>query len=641
MIIGLILRNIKTYQGINYIPVTNFERLTSFVGNNGIGKSAILEALDCFFNDRAWNYNITSKKSGVNSAQPSIIPIFMVDKSKISEENHSVAHKLSDNLWKLSEHDIASVNRPNFRNFISQRDIIKREFNIENYFLLPLGIDFNSNVTLSIFNSYKIFKSFKRPEIEEDERNLTETELNELFKNLLLEIKQLYQYIYIPKDINPTTFAKLETKEIQALMGETLHQIIERQVSNRQITEINRNLNQFLDSLANELENYSFRTTTDRQLNLRKFDIYNLIIEAFFSIRKLHKKQGDHWLDITNLSSGEKQKAIIDVAYNLIKNHRENTDNLIIAVDEPESSLHISACFDHFIKISEIAEETHQFLFTTHWYGFLPILERCNLTSITRNNGDHKFDNISLSNYRENIKHQSRSSKGLLPYDLRLKSINDFIQTIICSVIEDNPFNWLICEGSSEKLYFDYYFKDEIVQNRLRIVPVGGAIEVKRIYEHLAVSIDEFKSQIKGKIIFISDTDSQLVCYDTKNISGLMIKRLVNYQNDTKLVPIDGNPKSPKTEIEDCLNGRLFNKTLFSYKEDNFDLLDFVENEEKPEIPSYFAMDLNLSNSSKLTNFFDNNNMKFEFAKRYIEFHKMEEYNIPNWINEIKSFITS
>lgn len=222
-----------------------------------------------------------------------------------------------------------------------------------------------------------------------------------------------------------------------------------------------------------------------------------------------------------------------------------------------------------------------------------------------------------------------------------MKSINDFIQTIICSVIEDNPFNWLICEGSSEKLYFDYYFKDEIIQNRLRIVPVGGAIEVKRIYEHLAVSIDEFKSQIRGKIIFISDTDSQLVCYDTKNISGLMIKRLVNYQNDTKLVPIDGNPKSPKTEIEDCLNGRLFNKTLFSYKEDNFDLLDFVENEEKPEIPSYFAMDLNLSNSSKLTNFFDNNNMKFEFAKRYIEFHKMEEYNIPNWINEIKSFITS
>ena len=98
-------------------------------------------------------------------------------------------------------------------------------------------------------------------------------------------------------------------------MGETLHQIIERQVSNAQITQINRSLNEFLETLATELENYSFRTNTDRQLNLRKHDIYNLITDAFFSIRKLHKKQGDHWLDISYLSSGEKQKAIIDITH--------------------------------------------------------------------------------------------------------------------------------------------------------------------------------------------------------------------------------------------------------------------------------------------------------------------------------------
>ncbi len=49
MIIGILLRNIKTYQGINYIPLTDEDRFCGLVGNNGIGKSTILESLDCFF----------------------------------------------------------------------------------------------------------------------------------------------------------------------------------------------------------------------------------------------------------------------------------------------------------------------------------------------------------------------------------------------------------------------------------------------------------------------------------------------------------------------------------------------------------------------------------------------------------------
>ncbi|MFN8324487.1 AAA family ATPase [Flavobacterium sp.] len=638
MIVGLLLRNIKTYQGINYIPITNKERLTSFVGNNGIGKSAILEALDSYFNDRTWNYNISYKKSGLNTANPTIIPIFFIEKTKISSDNIEIAEKLSNVIWEIRETDIPHINRPNFRNFQSQRNLLQRDFETDKYLLIPLGIDFNSNINLSIFNTYRIYNEFYELQVGEEERNFNENELNECFKNLYIEVKQLYQYIYIPKDINPTTFAKLETREIQALMGETLHQIIERQVTNSQITLINRNLNIFLDNLATELENYSFRTTTDRQLNLRKNDIYNLIIEAFFTIRKLHKKQGEHWLDITYLSSGEKQKAIIDVAHNLIKNHRQNTDNLIIAVDEPESSLHISACFEHFIKISEISENTHQFLFTTHWYGFLPILENCSLTSITRKENDHKFDNTSLANYREAIKQKTRETNGVLPYDLRLKSLNDFIQTVISSLIEDEPFNWLICEGSSEKIYFDYYFKEEINNLKLRIIPVGGANEIKRIYEHLSVSIDEFKKQINGKIAFISDTDADLVDYETKNFNKILIKRIVNQNDETKLVGIDSNPKSPKTEIEDCLNGKIFHKTLLHFVKDNEELLDFVSEDEKSEIPSYFAMNLNLTNNEKLTSFFDNENNKFEFAKKYIEISNTEDYKTPNWIIELKDF---
>jgi len=638
MIIGLLLRYIKTYQGINYIPITSKDKFCGFVGNNGIGKSSVLEALDCYFNDKQWNYNISTKRSGLSVTTPLITPFFLIHKDKISEDNKPTLETLSNAIWTLQESDIPNINRPHLRTFLTQRTEIERSFNQEEYYLFPLGIDYNGNCSLSIYNCNKIARALF-PETEVGNQNLNQENL-ETLRPILKEIKNLYQYIYIPKDIDPATFTKLETTEIQALMGESLYEILEERVPQRQISQINTSLNQFLRILSEELEVYSFRTPTDRQQNLRKIDIYKLIIDAFFTIRKLHKRQGEHWLEINDLSSGEKQKAIIEVTHSLIKNHRENSDNLIIAVDEPESSLHMSACFDHFMKMSEISDESHQFLFSTHWYGFLPIIERGSVTAITKTEQTHRFDLISLANYREMVKQQIRDSRGQLPYDIRLKSMNDFVQSIVSSILDDNPFNWIICEGSSEKIYFDHYFKDLRSDNKLRIIPVGGANEIKRIYEYLVVAIDEFKREVNGKIAFILDTDADLVLFNSQCTSNILIKRLVNTNGETTLVNINSNPKSPPTEIEDSLNGKAFFKVLKMFKEDYPEQLNFVNLEaEKEETPSFFALDLRPSEYESLLSFFDSDNNKYDFAKKFIEeLESEEEYTEMNWIGEIKTF---
>ena len=39
-----------------------------------------------------------------------------------------------------------------------------------------------------------------------------------ILNSLQSELKNLYEYIYIPKDIDPEVFTQLETKEIQSLM---------------------------------------------------------------------------------------------------------------------------------------------------------------------------------------------------------------------------------------------------------------------------------------------------------------------------------------------------------------------------------------------------------------------------------------
>ena len=43
MIVGIFLRHIKTYKGINFIPLSDGEKFCGLVGNNGIGKSTVLE----------------------------------------------------------------------------------------------------------------------------------------------------------------------------------------------------------------------------------------------------------------------------------------------------------------------------------------------------------------------------------------------------------------------------------------------------------------------------------------------------------------------------------------------------------------------------------------------------------------------
>lgn len=637
MIIGTIVRNIKTYSGINYIPLTYGQSFCGLVGNNGIGKSSTLEALDCFFNGRQWNYNVIVKKSGFSTTRPYIVPLFMLKPDDISAENLELARKLSDYVWNLEESDILSQNREHFKLFNEQRNILKREYNNENTLLLPIGITHDNIVNLGFFNSKKLGELLIE-DFDKSQQVIDDEQLKQ-FEPLLHELKNLVEYIYIPKDIDPDNFAQLETKEIQSLMGETLTEIVEKCVPQSKIQEINQNLNSFINNLSSVLEEYSFRTSGERQVNLRKHDVYKLIVEAYFKIRKLHKKESAHWLEISALSSGEKQKAIIELAYHFLKSYRTDTKKIVLAIDEPESSLHMSACYDQFNKLFEVSLLCKQLLFTTHWYGFIPTVEDGCVNVISKSEKGHLFDLVSVTSYREEVKQAIRTSKGKLPYDIRLKSINDFTQSVVTSILTDEPYNWLICEGSSEKIYFEKYFEDIKKDKKLRIIPVGGASEIKRIYNNLQVAYEDFKKEIQGKVILISDTDSELVQYPTRDdLKNLLCYRIVNVERDRKtvLVKIDSNLVSPRTEIEDSLNGKLFFETLLEFSALFPELENVIKDIDNPsEEASYFALDLSLSKQKILENFFNADNNKFDFANKYVS-KLTDAYLIPDWIDNLK-----
>lgn len=637
MIVGILVRNIKTYSGINYIPLTFNHSFCALLGNNGIGKSSILEALDCIFNARTWNHNVTVRKGGLANTKPHIVPIFLVNKTAISDTQKEKAEIISEFAWTCTENDVLPQNKIHFKNFQEQREVLKQNTNKEDYFLIPLGTSYDLIPNLSIFNTRvlgeKLFSEFEKSNQQIQDEDI------KILSELQVELKQLYEYIYIPKDIDPENFTQLETKEIQSLMGETLHGIIEQCVPQQKIQDINRNLNTFIENLSNILGEYTFRTAGERQVYLRKHDVYNLIIQSYFKIRKLHKKEGAHWLELSDLSSGEKQKAIIEIAYQFLKNYRVKTDNLIIAIDEPESSLHMSACYDQFDKLFEMSGLCNQLILTTHWYGFIPTVENGCVSVISKKDNQHKSYMIDISRYRESIKHSVKSSNGQIPYDIRLKSINDFTQSIITSILSESPYNWLICEGSSEKIYFEKYFNDIKQEKRLRIIPVGGAKEIKKIYNNLLVAYEEFKSEIKGKVILIYDTDSELVQFPTKNdYKNLLCYRIVNNSLDRKtiLVHPESNPVSPKTEIEDCLNGRIFLATLKEFLPSNEELNEIINSvAEENDLESHFSLDLSPSKQLTLNNFMDKENNKFYFSIKYSEKIDIMKHT-PDWISKIK-----
>ena len=662
MIVGIFLRHIKTYKGINFIPLSDGEKFCGLVGNNGIGKSTVLEALDkIFLQNKEWNINLAHNKSQGDANIPYIVPIFLIEKAKIqfNEKELELISVIDKAIKKVSAQNFP----PRFSGAKETVNHIKRIVesidNIDEFFLIPLGITYSGKKTFSVFTNY--FTEELKDFIEEINApsNGEEIELDlAVLDDIFLKIIDIYRYIYIPRELSAEEFSKLHNKQFEFLMGKSLHQTLNETISPDAVRRINEALDGIVNSIATDLKTYEYRTKSDvRQRKLQKDDINNLIIEAYFNIRSMHAKvKDDSSIAITKLSSGEKQKAILDIANSLLKKNSENNSEkyIIFGFDEPESSLHISACFDMFQDLYETTKYCSQVLFTTHWYGYIPSVLEGNTVILSRDQNDtHAFDFINISKYREETKILKESSRNQLPISIQLKSINDLVQAIIYGSMSENPFCWLICEGSSEKIYLSY-FLDELVQDkRLRILPVGGYSEVKKLYNHLSIAFEDFKNEMKGKVFLLCDTDDKLES-DTSHIKQdsqhpkLKYRRLIVDENkeSVQLVEVNSNIAAKPTVLEDVLNGSTFIKTLDLLKDDNPELNSIIYETNRIDVqgkefyPSALSLKLSVAEAKDLKNFFKkhNNDMKVIFAKKYID--NVEDIKEIPWINQIKEFLS-
>ncbi|WP_281298557.1 AAA family ATPase [Flavobacterium limnophilum] len=630
-------------------------KFSSILGENGAGKSSILESLDCFFNKKPftdWSINFEAKaegSSGENS--PHIIPIFLIHKSKLrnilkaDQESYKKAVFLSDYLWNTSD----NKNIETIKEFYNHRDLLKTQVNPYDYFLLLVGRKYKSSECF--FGSYQNTLSFIN---DEPYKKYEEKELEEYFAGFYEYIISHYSYLYIPVETDVQTYTKLETQDMQRLMDKNIQIEIENAITKKTIKTINDHLDKFVENIEDVLGTYKYKGKSKDSLTMP--DLVSRIIESYFSIKVLNKKipNSSKTIAVNELSSGEKRKALIDLAYSFLKQNSDRTTNLIIAIDEPESSLHISNCYEQFEKLIEIAKENHQILITTHWYGFLPIVTQGTATSINKGL-DNKItiDFFSLSNFREFIKqekerHKKAKVKGPLSIDYRIKSYNDLIQSIIISIIQDPPYNWIICEGSSEKIYFENFFQEEITNKKLRVLPVGGYEEVMKIYNYLLGPFKDSDYDKKGKIICLIDTDENRINVDSAiSNKNLHFKRLVFNKKDNSILCDVNSDLTTVTTIEDSLNSEIFIETLKFFSSENEELIPLLEekNINKESVYSKNALDLRDSEKDILKTFFNKNygSNKLNFAKKYLEISDSDYlmgYEIE-WVSEIKKIINN
>lgn len=649
MITSLFLRHFKIYKGITFIPISEGCGFSSLIGENGVGKSSVLEALDFAINRKnnsEWPVNNEAKNEGGLSGTniPFIAPILVLKKDSLKKskkedlENYEKALKLSNFLWNTKIKTKSAA----LDDFYKHRDELKQNFSEEEHLLIIIGKKYNeAGIFFGSYHNYIDFVT-ENPAIKP-----TEEEIQKYFKGFYEYIISHYSYIYIPVETDVHTYTKLETQDMQKLMDKNIQLEIENAIRPGTLKQINKDLDNFVKEIEGILEIYEYKGHFKNNLTMP--DLVSKIIEAYFSIKILNRKVDGKRIPVSELSSGEKRKALIDVAYSFLLNNSDRESNIILAIDEPEASLHISSCYSQFEKLIELGKYNHQVIISTHWYGYLPIVTNGSATSIKKNNKNEiTIDYFNLFNYRETITQSRIHIKGVLPVDYNIKSYNDLVQSIVFSVIQDTPYNWIICEGLSEKIYFEEIFKEELEMKNLRILPLGSFKEVRKVYYYLQSPIKDPDYNVKGKIICLIDTDNERVEVDYQKSKSLYFDRLLNNQDGTILVDVNSNKTSPPTEIEDCLNPILFYQTLMDFSEEYDSLKAILTTSElnKTAKNSFQFLDLRESERKTIKAFFNDKEgyNKIRFARKYVELSKLNFFSDCReikWINELKKRINN
>jgi hypothetical protein len=218
--------------------------------------------------------------------------------------------------------------------------------------------------------------------------------------------------------------------------------------------------------------------------------------------------------------------------------------------------MHISNCFNQFLRLEELSSKGNQVLITTHWYGYLPIAQNGFMHYLEIQDNQTKISSFNLYNLLE--------SRKMYPDDVDLKSFFDLASSLISFIRREPNYKWIFCEGSDDKLYLQTMLKK---YKNLYIIPLGGCGNVIKLYRIMYGFISEKTEETKAHMMFLIDTDIQRINIDdprqyNENKKTISLLRLQVDKGEIKLMsPLSGGTYN-QTEMEDCLNPEKYFEAL-------------------------------------------------------------------------------
>lgn len=571
MIAGLFLQNYKSYSNINFIPFIQnpLDRLNIFIGANGVGKSAILESLNCLMNGvptKDWETTAGKKKD-----RTSICPVFLIPKAKLANNDKVLA--VSECYWN---YDFSkSGNNEYTSKFLAFREKLKETELRESHYLIAIGKDYDGNILLTT--------TFHKTILDQTRRIGTSKQfVQELYRHII----DLYSYVYIPVESKVSDILNLQAKEMQSLMDKSVideiralldkknYQFNDERKEKSLLDIVNHELDSYIQEINRKLrDSYEFSAKGTYKKTIKSSDIIDTIFKEFFHIRPL-TKDGKH---IKSLSSGQQRLALIDVATTLLSTENRKSKTVVLAIDEPENSLEPANCFEQFSRLTTISTRfKRQLLVTTHWYGLL-LRPTNGLLSYIEENSNKSPEHHMFS--LRSVYDQRRS----FPDSVEMKSYFDLMSSML-SLLKKTNYTWIICEGTEDAKYISSHagkFNDKLI-----ILPFNGSGNVKKLYEFLKVpfSDDKENSNISGKVICLIDTDEKSVMTVKDYSTGQTNKKLLFFRlsldrsSDTSSVISIANPNGVNTVIEDVIDPEILWEALTNISENDATLRDLLKN---------------------------------------------------------------
>ena len=500
---------IKNFRGYldNIFDVNN---LSVIIGENDVGKSTIIDALDIFFNDLKPDFNDLNVYRDINSNIVEISCSFEIEKnkdiildssSKTTLEEEYLLNK--DNLLEISKiYDFSSTKIKE-----SVRIIAKHPKNFE-----------KSLITLKITELKKIVKELKL-DVEDIDKRVKKDIRRIIFENTRLDfdeeyiietsikdtdIQDIYEKIknelpvYLPfradrtntdkdKEVNDTT--KAITKTAVSALENKFNDIKE---------DIKSQIQELADNTLKKLKNFDKNIAKDLKANIDTKSLETLFSFTF---------NCEDGISFNKRGSGVKRLMLL--SFFLAEKERENNNkNIIYAIEEPETSQHPNFQIMLINSLKELAcSDNHQVILTTHTPEIVKMVNKENLIFIQKDLDNHSIiiengDNIEISKVADTL--------GILPF-VSYKGV-------------------IFVEGTTDRKFFKNLCRFEELKNiedltKFTIIPLNGCGNVD-----IWIKEDYLKNS-NIKCLYIKDRDKKETKYNLEKTDNIIITKRREIEN--------------------------------------------------------------------------------------------------------------